>query len=197
MASSGRNRARRLVAGVLVAIAAVLLPLGILAGWTGSTLYDSDTFAKRAGNLLESQVGSLGNSFAAATRHLAALHVWQIEGWVHAAWLVGILGGLAAGAAAIAVAPDRRRTVAHLGWMLVVDGVVISGAVVALQWYAGHPIADNDLAAAVRDGVGRWTGDLRSIGLWIAGYGHRGGSGGFPAEAARGAGYDCLVLPPA
>jgi len=261
MIPTARQRSRRLGAAVLVAVAGVLLPIGVLAGWADATLYDSDTFSRRAANLLESpairheialqltdqlaaagnkqaidfrpafelavegavdteafrsifrtavatthhdllaggekginlsrataviattlrlpdnarpgekQAGSLGNSFAAATRHMAALHVWQIEGWAHTLWLLGTFGGLAAGAAAVAVAGDRRRTVAHLGWVLVADGAVIAGAVSALQWYSGRPISDAALAAAVRDGVARWMGDLRGIGLWMAAYG--------------------------
>ncbi len=261
MAPTARQRGRRLGAALLVAVAVVLLPIGVLAGWVDATLYNSDTFAKRAANLLESpairheialqltdqlasagnkqaidfrpafelavevaidtdafrsifrtavatthrdllaggekgidlsrataviattlrlpdnarpgekQAGSLGNSFTAATKHMAALHVWQVERWAHALWLLGIFGGLAAGAAAIAVADDRRRTVARLGWALVVGGTSIAGAVLILQWYSGRPISDAALAAAVRDGVGRWMGDLRAIGLWMAAYG--------------------------
>jgi hypothetical protein len=235
--------------------------MGVMAGWASATLYNSDTFSQRAGNLLRSpairheiaarltdqlaaagndqavnfrpafqlavdgaidteafrsifrtavrsthhallaggakgidlsqalsviattlqlpnnarpgqkDATSLGSSFESATKRMADLHVWQIEGWAHSLWLLGTFGGLAAGAAAIAVASDRRRMVARLGWVLVADGAVIAGAVLAVQWYAGHSIADNTLAAAVRDAVGRWTGDLRSIGLWMAGYG--------------------------
>ncbi|MGI9022029.1 MAG: hypothetical protein ACR2HV_02115, partial [Acidimicrobiales bacterium] len=119
----------------------------------------------------QKEAGSLGNTFVSVTDHMADLHVWEIEGWAHTMWLIGIFGGLAAGASAIAVSVDRRTTVGHLGRVLVVDGVVVAAAVLAIQWYAGYPIADSGLAAAVRDAVGRWTGDLRSIGLWMAGYG--------------------------
>lgn len=45
---------RRLGAAILVAVAGVLLPIGVIAGWADATLYNSDTFSKRAGNLLES-----------------------------------------------------------------------------------------------------------------------------------------------
>jgi len=260
-ADKSRQRVRQRCSSVLSLVAALLLPIGVIAGWASATLYDSGTFSQRAGNLLRSpairheiavrltdqlaaagndqavnfrpafqlavegaidtdafrsifrtavgsthhallaggekgidlsqalsviattlqlpnnarpgqnDASSLGNTFESVTKNMADLHVWQIEGWAHSLWLLGVFGGLAAGAAAIAVAPDRRRRVARLGWVLVVDGAVIAGVVVLIQWYAGHSIGDSGLAAAVRDAVGRWTGDLRSIGLWMAGYG--------------------------
>ncbi len=119
----------------------------------------------------QNDASALGNGFSDVTHRMADLHVWQIEGWAHSLWLLGLFGGLAAGGAAIALAGDRRRMVAHLGWVLVADGAVIAGAVLTIQWYVGRPIADPELAAAVKAGVGRWTGDLRNIGLWMAGYG--------------------------
>jgi len=249
------------LARVFLVVSAVLLPVGVIAGWASATLYDSGTFSRRAGNLLRSQAirhkvsveltdqlaahgneqavdfrpamelavegaidteafqsifrtavatthhdllaggekgidlsqalpviatnlqlpnnarpgqndaSSMGNAFTQVTQRLHDFHVWQIEGWAHSLWLLGVFGGRAAGAAAIALAGDRRRMVTHLGWVLVADGAVIAGAVVAIQWYVGRPIADAELAAAVHAGVGRWTGDLRNIGLWVAGYG--------------------------
>src|SRR5262245_49173137 len=39
---------------VLLAVVAVIFPLGVLAFWAGSTLYDSDSFSQRATELLNS-----------------------------------------------------------------------------------------------------------------------------------------------
>jgi len=285
-AQGAATRLRQLFARGFLVLAAVLLPVGVIAGWASATLYDSGTFSRRAGNLLRSpairhkiaveltdqlaasgneqavnfrpamelaiegavdteafqsifrtavatthhdllaggqkginlstalpiiatnlqlpnnarpgqnDASALGNDFSDVTHRMAELHVWQIEGWAHSLWLLGFFGGLAAGAAAIALAGDRRRMVAHLGWVLLADGAVIAGAVLAIQWYVGRPIADPELAAAVKSGVGRWTGDLRNIGLWMAGYGvvlagaaaSAGGRTYTPARVARVAG---------
>jgi len=119
----------------------------------------------------QDESGSLGDSFASVTKRMADLHVWQIQGWIHTTWILGTFGGLAAGAVAVALASNRRRMVSRLGLVLVADGALIAGAVLAAQWYVGDQVSDANLAAAVRDSVGVWTGDLRSLGLWLAGYG--------------------------
>jgi hypothetical protein len=46
---------RRLASAVLLAVAGIMLPVFLLAGWAASTLYDSDTFSERAVQPLNSE----------------------------------------------------------------------------------------------------------------------------------------------
>lgn len=114
---------------------------------------------------------ALGRSLDEVTTRLADLHVWQLEDWTAEAGFFGIGGAFLAAAGAIALAADRRRTLQRVGWLVVAVGIFIVGAVLALQWYAGSLIDDPGLSAAVHDGLSRAMGDVRSIGLWTAGYG--------------------------
>jgi hypothetical protein len=51
----GGSRLRRGLSVALLALAAVLLPLGLGAGWAHSTLYDRSTFSKRSVDLLNAE----------------------------------------------------------------------------------------------------------------------------------------------
>ena len=46
---------RRVASIVLLALAGVMLPVGVLATWAQSTLYDSEAFSERAVEPLNSQ----------------------------------------------------------------------------------------------------------------------------------------------
>src|SRR5262249_30416839 len=59
----------------------------------------------------------------------------------------------------------------RLGWVVLIDGVLVVLLVQATQWYAGRVIQDGDLANAVQGALARGMADLNTAGLWIMGYG--------------------------
>jgi hypothetical protein len=211
------QRVRSVLSTVLIVLSGILVPIGVVAAWADSTIYDSATFSRRAVQLLDStsvrrelaerlteqlaragneqaiafrpaailaveavvdtdtfrsifrtairqtheslvdglggaggldlsdsfalvsasleapSSGSstkasgsgLGRSLADVTRRADQLHIWEFGDAIELAAIVGIIGGVVLAAAAIALSLDRGRTVARLGWMLVLDGIVI------------------------------------------------------------------------
>ena len=61
--------------------------------------------------------------------------------------------------------------VRQLGWVLLFDGVAIVAVLLIGQWWLRHLVRDPQLSRAVGDAIWHGTADLRTIGLWIAGYG--------------------------
>ena len=68
------------------------------------------------------------------------LHIWELGDAIELAAIVGIIGGVVLAAAAIALSIDRRRTVARLGWMLVLDGIVIVALLKGVRVCAGRRV---------------------------------------------------------
>ncbi len=139
----------------------------------------SDSFALVSASLEQQSASSttkaggagLGRSLADVTRRADQLHIWELEDVIELTALIGIIGGIVLAAAAIALSRDRRRTVARLGWMLVIDGVVIVALLKGLRIYAGQRIDGSELSEAVQGALARATADLNTAGFWIMGYG--------------------------
>jgi hypothetical protein len=155
--------------------------VGLVEGLGGTAGLDlSDSFALvsasleagSAGQSTEAGSGSgLGRSMADITRRADQLHFWELGDAIDLAAIVGTIGGIILAAAAIALSRDRRRTVARVGWMLVIDGLVIVALLKGLRVYAGRRIDSPELADAVQGALARATADLNAAGFWIAGYG--------------------------
>src|SRR5262245_2860190 len=153
----------------------------ILAGQEGSAGLDlADSVAiitntlQLPGNAAPGEVsggGGLGNSLTDVTERLGSLGVWNLEDIIGGIAVGAFLGALVAAGGGIALALDRRRAVRRLGWIVVVDGLVIIVAIQVLRWWVGQRIDDPSLGEAIDGALGRGTQDLRTIGLWIAGYG--------------------------
>ena len=248
---------------MLLVLSGVLVPIGVIAAWADSTIYDSATFSRRAVQLLDSSSvrrelaehlteqlaragneqaiafrpaailaveavvdtdtfrsifrtairqtheslvdglggaaragplrlvraglgqpraavgeqhhqasgGGLGRSLADVTRRADQLHIWELDDIIELAAFIGIIGGIVLAAAAIALSRDRRRTVARVGWMLVIDGLVIVALLKGLRIYAGQRIDSPELSQAVQGALARATVDLNTVGFWIMGYG--------------------------
>jgi hypothetical protein len=101
----------------------------------------------------------------------------------------GIIGAAFTGAAAVALARDRRRAVLRLGGAIVVAGLLLGAVPPTAQWLVGRTVGDAQLAAAVQGALGRAMADLMSIGLWIAAYGVVAAA----AAASMGEGYQRLT----
>ena len=56
-------------------------------------------------------------------------------------------------AVAIALSPDRRRTVRRLGWGVLAGGLILAALVPLAQVIAGSRIADGPLSRAVSAGL--------------------------------------------
>ncbi|MGI9022862.1 MAG: hypothetical protein ACR2HV_06480 [Acidimicrobiales bacterium] len=113
----------------------------------------------------------LGQSLADTTQRLADLGIWKLDDRTAALGGIGVLGGLLCGAAAIALAVDRRRTAQILGAVVVVDGLIVAALVPVAQFIAGRAVGDPALADAVRGALGEGMADIMHIGLWTAAYG--------------------------
>ncbi len=113
----------------------------------------------------------LGQSLADATQRMADLGVWKLQDRTSAMSGIGIVGGLLCGAAAIALATDRRRTTQLFGAVVVADGLIVAALVPATQFFAGRAVGDAAVADAVRGAIGQGMADLMRIGLWTAAYG--------------------------
>jgi hypothetical protein len=139
----------------------------------------SDSFALVTASLQASSSGGstkasgsgLARSLDDVTRRADQLHIWELGDAIELAAYVGILGGIALAAVAIALSLDRRRTVARLGWMLVIDGLVIVGLLKGLRVYAGGRVDSPELSQAVQGALARATADLNTAAFWIMGYG--------------------------
>ena len=139
----------------------------------------SDSFALVSASLEAPSSGSstkasgsgLGRSLADVTRRADQLHVWELGDAIELAAIVGIIGRIVLAVAAIAVSLDRRRTVARLGWMLVLDGIVIVGLLKGVRVYAGQRVDSPELSQAVQGALARATADLNTAAFWIMGYG--------------------------
>ncbi len=257
------QRVRSVLSTVLLVLSGVLVPIGVIAAWADSTIYDSATFSRRAVQLLDSSSvrrevaeklteqlaragneeaiafrpaailaveavvdtdtfrsifraairqtheslveglggaggldlsdsfalvsasleepsssssakssgSGLGRSLADVTRRADQLHIWELDDAIELVAVIGIIGGIVLAAAAIALSLDRRRTVAGVGWMLVVDGIVIVALLKGLRIYAGQRIDSPELSQAVQGALARATADLNTAGFWIMGYG--------------------------
>jgi hypothetical protein len=152
----------------------------VLGGRQSGTALDlSDSLAIISGTLQlpdTAQPGqrdeqALGTSLTDVTDRLAGLGLWRLEGITADLFAGGVGGAIVAAAAAIALATDRRRMVARLGFAVLAGGLLISGLVLAAEWYVGRVISDQALAAAVRGAVSHGMADLSSVGLWTAAYG--------------------------
>ena len=257
------QRVRSGLSTALLVLSGVLVPIGVIAAWADSTIYDSATFSRRAVQLLDSSSvrrevaerlteqlaragneqaiafrpaailaveavvdtdtfrsifrtairqtheslidglggaggldlsdsfalvsasleqrsassttkaggAGLGRSLADVTRRADQLHIWELDDVIELTALIGIIGGIVLAAAAIALSRDRRRTVARVGWMLVIDGLVIVALLKGLRIYAGQRIDGAELSEAVQGALARATADLDTAGFWIMGYG--------------------------
>ncbi|HKA04719.1 MAG TPA: hypothetical protein VKD67_10325, partial [Acidimicrobiales bacterium] len=152
----------------------------ILAGQDGSAGLDlADSVAiisstlQLPGNAAPSNTpkAGLGNSLTDITERLGQLGVWKLDDIITTIASVTFIGMVLATGGAIALATDKRRVVRRLGGAVVVDGIVIVVALQILQWWVGRRISDPSLGDAVDGAVAHATNDLRTIGLWLAGYG--------------------------
>ena len=147
-------------------------------GGSGLDLQDSATVLTStlqlgnasAGNSSSSQSG-LGGSLNGITNRLGQWGVWQLDNTISWIAIGTIVGALVAALGAVALARDRNRMVRRLGWVLLFDGVAIVAVLLIGQWWLRHLVRDSQLSRAVGDAIWHGTADLRTIGLWIAGYG--------------------------
>ncbi|HUQ62206.1 MAG TPA: hypothetical protein VM121_00440 [Acidimicrobiales bacterium] len=151
----------------------------ILAGNKGASLDLSDSISIIAGTLQlpenarpgQADERTLGTSLSDVTKQMADLRVWSLEEETGGLMALGLGGSVLAAAGAIALATDRRRTVRRVGWIIVGDGLVVVGLVLAVEWYVGTLADTAELADALRGAISRGMADLRSAGLWLAAYG--------------------------
>jgi hypothetical protein len=152
----------------------------ILAGTGGSAGLDlADSVAiitstlQLPGNAAPSNApsGGLNNSLTDITERLGSLGVWDLDDTISSISLIAFVGMIAAAGGAIALGTDRRRIVRRLGWTVVVVGLLLVGALQALQWWVGRNISDSSLRNAVDGAVAHATQDLHTAGLWLAAYG--------------------------
>jgi hypothetical protein len=127
--------------------------------------------APSSGSSTKASGTGLGRSLADVTRRADQLHIWELGDAIELAAIVGIIGRIVLAGAAIALSLDRRRTVARLGWMLVLDGIVIVGLLKGVRVYAGQRVDSPELSQAVQGALARATADLNTAALWIMGYG--------------------------
>ena len=119
----------------------------------------------------EREGSSLGNSLEDITKKASDLWVFKAKDLTAGLAAGGLIGAAFMGAAAVAVARDRRRAVLRLGIAIVVVGLLLGALVPLVQWFVGRSVGDAQLASAVRGALGRAMADLQTIGLWIAAYG--------------------------
>ena len=257
------QRVRSGLSTVLLVLSGVLVPIGVIAAWADSTIYDSATFSRRAVQLLDSssvrrevaerlteQLARAGNEQAIAFRPAAILaveavvdtdtfrsifrtairqtheslvdglggaggldlsdsfalvsasleqrsassttkpaapgwggawptsrgaadqlHIWELDDVIELVPSSGSSAGSSSPrrpsrSAAIAGAPSPG-----VGWMLVIDGLVIVALLKGLRIYAGQRIDGAELSQAVQGALARATADLNTAGFWIMGYG--------------------------
>ncbi|HEY6530837.1 MAG TPA: hypothetical protein VIY72_00940 [Acidimicrobiales bacterium] len=162
----------------------------------GSALDLSDSVTIIASNLTlpssaaqgQGNSAGLNNSLGDITQRMSDLRVWSWEDYAGIVTLVGLVGGPVLAAVAIAVSPNRRRTVRRLGWGVVAGGLVLAILVPVSQGVVGSRISDGPLSSAVSAGLGNVMADLRTMGLWVAAY-------GFLLAAATRAGNKPLPTP--
>src|SRR6185436_19743747 len=125
------------------------------------------------GNAAPSNVpsGGLNNSLTDITERLGRLGVWDLDDTISSIGGIAFLGTVVTAGGAIALATDRRRIVRRLGWAVVIDGLLIIGALQVLQWWVGRNISGASLRDAVDGAVAHATQDLHTTGLWLAAYG--------------------------
>src|SRR5437588_1770931 len=147
------------------------------AGGVGLNLSDSITIIASTlqlpNNLKpgEREASSLGNSLEDITKKASDLWVFKANDLTAGLAAGGLIGAAFMGAAAVAVARDRRRAVLRLGIAIVVVGLLLGALVPLVQGFVGRSVGDAQLASAVRGALGRAMADLQTIGLWIAAYG--------------------------
>ncbi|MGH9277103.1 MAG: hypothetical protein ACRD12_03195 [Acidimicrobiales bacterium] len=151
----------------------------VLRSGQGGALDLSDSVAIIAATVQLAQGGptgeaderSLDRTLTDVTDRVSALQVWR---WDNIATVVvgaSLAAAVLFAAAAIALASDRRRMARRLGWVVVVDGLVLFVLVLAAVWFAGRIVSGSQLSQAVQDSVEIWTSDLRTLALWLTGYG--------------------------
>ncbi len=152
----------------------------VLRGGGGSSGINlSDSISIISGNLqLPSnargqpvQEGGFSSSFADITEDLASYGVWRLESTIRAIGFGCLAGAVVAAVLAIVLSRDHRRTVWWLGWVLAIVGVFVLALLWAAQWYAGRLVAGAELSSAVSGGISDITVDLRTLALWVVGYG--------------------------
>lgn len=119
----------------------------------------------------ETPSGSLGASLTDVTDRVGRLGLWQLDDLSASLFLFGGMAAVVCAAGSIALADDKRRSIKHIGIVIVGDGLFLFALVAAAGWIAGSRISDPQLASAVEGAIARGMADLTSIGLWTAGYG--------------------------
>lgn len=119
----------------------------------------------------ETPSGSLGTSLTDVTDRVGRLGLWKLNDLSAGLFLFGGVAAVVCAAGSIALADDKRRSIKHLGIVIVVAGLFLFVLVAAAGWIAGSRIGNPQLASAVQGAIARGMADLTSIGLWTAGYG--------------------------
>ncbi len=138
-----------------------LLELGEMLSILTSTAKKS---SKDLAAQLPAEASSLLVDVSPIVEHIRPWRISERAGWLDdAAWVVA---GLAA-AGAIATAHDRRRAVLRLGIGTAAVGVGVVTVTAVVPRVVASGVRQLDVGPAIISGVGRFLGDLHSVGLWL------------------------------
>ncbi len=114
---------------------------------------------------------ALGSTLEDVSRRATDLRVWHWQDISAGVSLGALAGALGLSALGLAVAVDRRAGAARLGLAVAAAGVIVLATRALLVLAVRRMVDDAQLGDAVADGLWRATGDLRTLGTWVVGYG--------------------------
>src|SRR5262249_27337906 len=134
----------------------------------GGTLSILTSTAKASNQGLAAQLPAEGTSLlvnvAPVLDHIQPWRIAERARWLDdAAWI----GAIGAAAGAVAVARRRRAALLGLGIGAVAVGAAVLTVTAVVPRLAADEVGEAALSHAVWDGVKRFMGDLRTVGLWL------------------------------
>jgi hypothetical protein len=105
------------------------------------------------------------------SNRIQAMQLWKIGNALREIAVVSLLVALAGLIAIVVISPRRHLAAVTIGLALIGAGIVVVGVTFAVPTFAARPFTDPTVATAIGGAVFRFVGDLRTLGLWVVGYG--------------------------